>query len=228
VSVQSQHEDRRAVIPEPGFEITGAAHVAFAAAPTMLFSALATEPSGIEIQSIALTVQVMIVPAQRGYDDETRTRLTELFGPPASWAPSTSGLAWARVAATVPSFSGSTAFGLEVPCTYDLEVAAAKYFYALRDGQVPLAFHFNGNVFYRAPASGELQVTPISWSTSADYRMPIGAWRAMIAEHYPGGGWIRVGDRTLAGLNERRASRGLLSFDDCVTELLEVADERRA
>ena len=42
-------------------------------------------------------------------------------------------------------------FAIEVPCTYDLEVAAAKYFYAVDDGQVPLSFHFNGNVFYRPP-----------------------------------------------------------------------------
>ena len=88
---------------------------------------------------------------------ETRERLAELFGPPVRWAPSTSGLSWARVAAAVPAFTGSTTFALEVPCTYDLEVAAAKYFYAVEDGEVPLSFHFNGNVFYRAaerPAEG--------------------------------------------------------------------------
>ena len=121
----------RPLVPEPEFAVTGAAHMAFAATPTMLFAATATDPSGHEIQSIALTAQVMIDPAKRGYDPETRERLAELFGPPASWAPSTSGLAWARVAATVPGFTGSTTFALEVPCTYDLEVAAAKYFYAV-------------------------------------------------------------------------------------------------
>ena len=93
--------------PEPEFSITGAAHTAFAAAPTMLFTAAVTDPSGHEIQSIALTAQVMIDPARRGYDPATRARLAELFGPPASWAPSTSGLSWARVSATVPTFSGS-------------------------------------------------------------------------------------------------------------------------
>jgi Family of unknown function (DUF6084) len=223
VSVGVEQEGLRALLPEPQFEITGAAHVAFAAAPTMLFSATASEPNGFEVQSIALTVQVMIDPARRGYDPETRERLAELFGPPASWAPSTSGLAWARVAATVPGFSGTTAFGLEVPCTYDLEVAAAKYFYALEDGQVPLTFHFNGNVFYRSPASAasRLQVVPVSWSNSAHYTMGIEVWRSMIAEHYPGGGWIRVGDQTLAALNQRRSARGLPSFDACVQELLE-------
>ncbi len=209
--------------PAPEFTIVGAGHVPFAASPTMLFEAIATEPTGAAIQSIALTAQVMIDPARRGYDAETRARLTELFGPPASWAPSTSGLPWARVAAAVPGFSGETRFPLEVPCTYDLEVAAAKYFYALPDGEVPLTFHFNGNVFFYG-ADSRLQVMPISWTTSSQYRMPVDAWRAMIAEHYPGGGWIRVSEETLRTLHDRRAQRGLASLDACVAELLEHGD----
>jgi hypothetical protein len=211
-------------VPDPEFEITGAAHLAFAAAPTMRFQALVSEPQGIEVQSIALTAQVMIDPARRGYDSETRERLSELFGPPGNGPtgpPSTSGLAWARVATNVPGFTGATTFGIEVSCTYDLEVAAAKYFYAVRDGQVPLSFHFNGNVFYRGSGPGQpLMVVPVAWST-AQYSMPVDVWRAMIAEHYPGGGWIRLDDETLNALNERRAGRGLASFDACVRELLE-------
>jgi Family of unknown function (DUF6084) len=210
--------------PAPEFEIVGASHVRFAAAPTMLFDAVATEPTGAAIQSVGLTVQVMIDPARRGYDADTRGRLTELFGPPSSWAPSTSGLPWARVAAAVPGFRGETRFSLEVPCTYDLEVAATKYFYAVQDGEVPLTFHFNGNIFFHGGADGRLQVMPISWTTSSEYRMPVQAWRAMIAEHYPGGGWVRVSDETLRALHERRAARGLATLDACVAELLERDD----
>ena len=102
-------------------------------------------------------------------------------------------------------------------------MAAAKYFYAIDDGFVPLSFHFNGNVFYH-DADGRLQVTLISWSTSSQYRMPVQAWRAMIAEHYPGGGWIRLSDETLRSLHERRAQRGLASLDALVAELLERGD----
>ncbi|MDQ6835251.1 MAG: DUF6084 family protein [Actinomycetota bacterium] len=206
--------------PELEFAVTGAAHVAFAATPTMLFSATAQDPGGHEIQSLALTAQVMIDPARRGYDPPTRERLAELFGPPSSWAPSTSGLFWARVSVGVPSFAGATTFAIEVPCTYDLEVAAAKYFYAVQDGEIPLSFHFNGSVFFHG-AGGGLQVSPVSWSSTAQYRMPVEVWRTMIAEHYPGGGWIRVSDDTLRALNARRAGRGLASFDACVAELLD-------
>lgn len=168
---------------------------------------------------MSLSVQVMIDPARRGYGEATRIRLTELFGPPATWTPSTQGLVWARVATVVPAFSHTTTFALEIPCTYDLEVASAKYFYALADGEVPLSFHFSGTVFYRGP-DGRLQVTPVPWTATARYAMPVAAWRAMIAEYYPGGGWIRLSDTTLAALQDLRSARGLPSFDACITELL--------
>jgi len=180
MSVAPETEAARPDIPEPAFFITGAGHEAFAAAPTMVFSAGVSDPTGHEIQTIALSAQVMIDPARRGYDSATRVRLTELFGPPASWTPSTQGLVWARVATVVPAFTGSAQFAMEIPCTYDLEVAAAKYLYALADGEVPLSFHFSGTVFYRGP-DGRLQVTPVPWTSTARFAMPIAAWRAMIA-----------------------------------------------
>jgi hypothetical protein len=205
-------------IPAPDFAVTHAAHLAFAAAPTMVFAVTASDASELEVNSMSLSVQVMIDPARRGYDDDARARLAELFGPPASWTPSTQSLSWARVAAAVPRFAGETAFSLELACTYDLEVAAAKYFYAVRDGVVPLSFHFAGTIFY-AGADGKLQMTPVPWSSTAQFAMPVAAWRAMIDDHYPGGGWIRLDARTLELLNARRAQRGL-TFEHCVRELL--------
>jgi Family of unknown function (DUF6084) len=220
MSVPAQSERPRPVGPEPEFAVTGAAHRPYAAAPTMVFSVAVADRTGHDIQTLALSAQVMIDPSRRGYDPPTRERLTELFGPPASWTPSTQGLAWARVATVVPAFATATEFGLEIPCTYDLEVAATKYFQALSGGEVPLSFHFSGTVFFRAP-DGRLQVTPVSWSSTARFGMPVAAWREMIAEHYPGGGWIRVAHTTLDALNTRRATRGLPSFDACLQELLQ-------
>jgi hypothetical protein len=224
VRSDSTPDSARPLAPEPRFEVIAAAPLAFAATPTMAFTGTATDPTGHEIQSISLSVQVMIDPARRGYDAPTRERLAELFGAPASWAPSTQGLSWARVAVVVPAFTRTTTFELQVPSSYDLEVASAKYFHALSEGKVPLTFHFSGTVFYRG-ADSRLQVIPVPWSASARFEMPVAAWRSMIDAHYPGVGWIRLDQRTLAELHRRRAARGLPSFDACVAELLrEVPD----
>ena len=152
-------------------------------------------PSEHEIQSIALSAQVMIDPARRGYDAETRERLAELFGPPGElgavdpgprrgrgstrWSARSPGRPRSRSRCRAPTTSRSPR-----PSTSTRS----------RDGEVPLSFHFNGTVFYRG-ATGALQVVPVPWSSSAQFRMPVAAWRAMIAEHYPGGGWIRPARR---------------------------------
>ena len=56
---------------------------------------------------------------------------------------------WTHVAAMVPRLHRRAEFDLPVPCTYDFEVAAAKYLHALDDGEVPLVLLFSGTVFTR-------------------------------------------------------------------------------
>ena len=84
----------------------------------------------------------------------------------------------------VPTFTGSTTFRVPVPCTYDLELAAAKYFHAVRDGEVPLAFNFNGTIYYRGD-DGRLQMSLVPWSCSAEYRLPLAIWHELIDHYFP-------------------------------------------
>jgi Family of unknown function (DUF6084) len=201
------------------FTVLGAEPIEHAATPGVRFHLHIGEPEGREVYTVALSTQVHIDPARRSYDDATRERLVELFGAPERWGATTHSFQWARVDALVPSFTGSTTFTIEVPCTYDLEVASAKYFDALEDGEVPLSFHFNGTVLYRG-AEDRLQVVLVPWSCSSRWRMPADVWRRTIAAHYPGGGWIRLQRETLEALGRRKAEQGLHTFDDTVRELL--------
>lgn len=201
------------------FEVVGAEPIEYAAAPGVRFRLGVTEPQGREIYTIALSAQIQIDPARRTYDDETRERLVELFGAPERWSATTHSFQWAHVQALVPSFTGSTEFTLDVPCTYDLEVAASKYFYSLPDGEVPLTFHFNGTVMY-AGEQERLQVVLVPWSCSAPWRMPVEIWTRTIANHYPAGGWIRVHQDTLGALLRDKARQGDYSFDETVRRLL--------
>ena len=108
----------------------------------------------------------------------------------------------------MPTFSGSTAFTVEVPCTYDLEVASARVLrLAARRRACRSAFHFNGTVLYRGEAD-RLQVVLVPWSCSARWRMPSSVWRRTIEGHYPGGGWIRLAEDTLEQLSARKADAG--------------------
>jgi hypothetical protein len=201
------------------FTVMGAEPIEHAATPGVRFHLHIAEPEGREVYTVALSTQIHIDPARRAYDAEERERLVELFGAPDRWGATTHSFQWARVEALVPSFTGSTLFTIELPCTYDLEVASAKYFDSLADGEVPLSFHFNGTVLYRG-SEDRLQVVLVPWSCSSRWRMPVDVWRRTIAAHYPGGGWIRLQRETLEQLARRKAERGLHTFDDTVRELL--------
>lgn len=210
---------------DPTFTVLDVAALRHAATPTLRFDMHVSDPAGRSVYAIALSVQIQIDPARREYDDTTRARLVELFGAPERWGATTHSFEWARIDVLVPGFTGATSFALQVPCTYDLEVAAAKYFYALPDGMVPLSFHYSGMVLYKDELAGTqgLQVTPVPWSCSTRWRMPVAAWQGAMAAQYPGGGWVRLGHDTLRALADRKAADGHHDFDALVGALLREA-----
>jgi hypothetical protein len=216
VSVQPAAEPTRV---EPTFSVLDVEPVPNAASPTLRFHLHVEDPLGRDVHTIVLSTQIQIDPARRAYDPESRERLVELFGPPERWASTTQVFRWAHVDTLVKGFTGATSFAIDVPCTYDLEVAASKYFYSLPGGEVPLSFLFNGMVLY----SGEhdrLQVAQVPWSCTARWRMPVAAWKRVMAAYYPGGGWVRLHTDTLDALAARKAQRGDHSFDDTIRGLL--------
>jgi hypothetical protein len=206
--------------PEPEFAVLGVRTVRFAANPMLSLDLQITEPSGRQVYMIALTVQLMIEPARRSYDNATRAKLLELFGEPERWAVTTRSLVWSQLDVLVPAFTGSTTVAVPVPCTYDLEQAAAKYLYSLPDGMAPLALHFNGTVYYRGEDGG-LQMVLVPWSTSIDFRMPVSVWRETIEHHYPNTGWIALSSETLEALQQAKLERGLATLDATVAQLID-------
>jgi hypothetical protein len=212
--------DTGPVAPEPEFEVLGASARRHAAVPALEFDVHVSEPEGRRVYLIALAAQIMIEPARRSYDAETREALVELFGPPERWSVTTRSLVWHRADVLVPTFTGSTTFRIPVPCSYDLELGAAKYFYSLPDGEVPLAFNFNGTVFYEE--AGQLQMSLVPWACSAEFRLPVQTWRELIEHYYPRMAWVTVGTDTLARLQAEKRRRALPTLDATVESLLEA------
>jgi hypothetical protein len=208
-----------APLVEPTFSVLDVEAVPHTATPTLRFHLHVEDPLGRQVHTIVLSTQINIDPARRAYDPETRERLVELFGAPERWGATTEVFGWAHVDVLVKGFTGATSFALDVPCTYDLEVAASKYFYSLPDGEVPLSFLFNGMVLYSGEAD-RLQVAQVPWSCTARWRMPVAAWKRVMDAYYPGGGWVRLQTETLDALASLKAQRGDHSFDDTVRALL--------
>jgi hypothetical protein len=205
-------------LPSLAFEVQSAEAVRFAAAPTVLFTLRVV--SDKPVRSLALNAQIRIAPGRRRYSERDEPRLVELFGPPEQWGESLRTFLWAHASALVPPFEESTTVELTVPCTYDLEVATAKYFYALDDGDVPLELLFSGTIFFAADG-GVLQAAQIPWDSEAAFRMPVRVWKQAIENHFPGSAWLRLRDDVFDRLVAYKAQRALPTWEATVDELLE-------
>jgi hypothetical protein len=219
VSAQLEPATPGASAPEPEFTVLSATGRRYAASPALDFEVQVTEPSGRAVYAVALSAQVMIEPARRAYDAEAREQLVELFGPPERWGTTTRSFLWHKADVLVPNFVSTTTFRIGVPCTYDQELVAAKYFYALPDGEVPLAFNFNGTVFYRED-DGRLQMSLVPWSCSAGFHLRVKIWRDLVEHYFPDTAWIAVRNETMRALRREKARTGAPTMDACVADLL--------
>jgi hypothetical protein len=213
---------RQQSVPALRFAVRGVTPVAPAAVPTVEF-AVAIDSGETAIRSILLDVQIQIAARQRDYHHEADAGLQELFGTRDRWGSTLRTLPWTRTTVVVPPFTGATTTHISVPCTYDLEVTAARYFASLRDGEVPLEFLFSGSVFYAA-AGGQLQTTRIGWDQDADFRMPVAVWRELMDRHFAGTAWLRLGRAAHERLSAFRAERTLPSWDATVEALIDEVD----
>jgi hypothetical protein len=207
-------------IPELAFAVTDARRMDHAAAPTLSFALQVESVDGGPIRSILLDTQVQIAARRRRYDAGEQARLFELFGPPAGWGASLRTLLWHRATIVVPPFSGTAVVNLSLPCSYDLQVAAARYFDALDGGEVPLEFLFSGSVFYSTP-SGALQTARLSWNHEAEYRLPVQVYKDTLDAYFRGTAWLRLRKDSFDRLVAYKARHAFASWEDAVDALLE-------
>jgi len=195
----------------------------YAAAPTLNLRLRVREVSGATVHAIALRCQVRIEPHRRRYDDEEAAGLVDLFGTRSRWAQTLKPLQLANLTQVVPTFSGATEVTLALPCSYDFDVAAHKYLYALQDGIVPLLLLFSGTCFVNRPEG--LAVLPVPWDREASYGLPVAVWREAMEQHFPGSAWLRLGRDTFDALYRYRSGNALLSWDEAVRRLLKEAGQ---
>jgi hypothetical protein len=205
--------------PELGFTVLVCEPLAHAAAPSLRFS-LGIDAQGAAVRSVMLDVQIRIAATQRQYDEAEQAQLGDLFGEAHRWADTLRNLLWTQATLVVPPFDGSTVVDLIVPCTYDFDVAAAKYLAGLHEGEIPLELLFSGTVFYAA-ASGAIQINRISWNAEAAHRLPVRVWRETMDHYFPNSAWLRLDRRAFERLVAFRARNALTSWEAVVDALLE-------
>ena len=209
-------------MPELSFSVESAQAERFAAAPLIQLDVLVgcAEPR-VRIRNVMLQCQVRIETVRRRYSAAEQAQLVELFGEPERWSRTLQGLLWAQTGVLVPPFEGSCRVALPLPCTFDFNVAATKYFHGLENGEVPLLLLFSGTVFYDDGAG--LQIDPISWTKEARFALPVSVWQSMMAHYYPDSAWLRLPNSVFERLRLYRQRHGLVGWEQALTHLL---DER--
>lgn len=215
-------------MPELDFNVVDAAPVKYAAAPALHFRlAIRQGAQPVPIQSITLQCQIRIDTIKRIYKPEEQARLTDLFGEPARWSQTLHSMLWTHANVTVPSFDKDCVVELPVPCSFDFNLAATKYFHGLEHGKVPLLLLFSGSVFYRDP-DGALAMDLISWSNEAKFSLPVEVWQDMMEIYYPNHTWLCVNRQVFEALYAYKRRQGYTGFDEALTSLLPDANRARA
>jgi hypothetical protein len=208
-------------MPDLEFGAIDAELLPYAAAPTLLFKLpIHNTVLGEEIHSIMLRAQIRLEVTRRHYNTETEARLLELFGPPERWGQTLHSMVWTHATAFVPRFTTSTVAEVPVVCSYDFEVAASKYLYALEDGEIPLIFLFSGTVFY-ADGGGPVQIAQIPWEKEAQYRLPVRVWKEMMEHYFPNSAWLRVRKDVFDRLYAYKAQHGHPTWEATLEDLLQ-------
>lgn len=204
------------------FRVVGAEPERFAASPTLLLKLAIEERSGTEVHMMSLHTQIRIEPQQRGYSVEEQGLLLDLFGETPQWGDSLRPFSWAHVDTVVNGFRDRTEVDLRVPCTYDFEVAGAKFLHSLRGGDVPLLLLFSGTVFTRGERGVDAGL--VSWSTEAPFSMPVQLWRDTMDLYFPSSTWLRLSRDIFDDLQRFKASRALPTWEQAIEALLKEAD----
>ena len=205
---------------ELAFQCLEAVPDRYAAGPTLVFRLRVAETTGVPVHAIALRVQIRIEPQRRRYTATEEARLADLFGEPSRWGDTLKPMQLTYAAQMVPGFTSVADVDVPVPLSYDLDVAAGRYFNALEGGEVPLLLLFSGTVFSKG--SSGFEVAQVPWHHEAPYRLPVEVWREVMDLYFPGEGWLRLRTDTLHELLEFKSAHGLTSMDDALAGLLQA------
>lgn len=212
-------------MPNLQLAVESADIVQYAAAPLLAFKIRITnEPSDEIIHTVALRAQIQIETTRRKYDANEQSRLLDLFGQTDRWGQTLRSMLWTHASIVVPTFTGSTVADIPVPCSFDFNIAATKYFNGVTTGDLPLCFQFSGTVFYQGE-NETLQVAPISWDKEAKYRLPVKVWKDLMDVHYPNSAWLALRRDTFEKLYQFKMREGIPTWEEVLERALNALPE---
>jgi hypothetical protein len=210
-------------VPELSFTVERAEAGGAAASPQIVFHLRVENATPERIQTIVLQSQIQIETTRRSYTADEKEGLLDLFGASERWGKTLRAMLWTRANVTVPAFERTTVVELPVPCTFDFNVAATKYFHSLKGGEVPLLLLFSGSVFYESELG--LRVDQIPWDREAKFRLKTEIWREMMDIYYPNLAWLCLRRDAFERLYAYKVTHGIPTWEQAIERLLPKIEE---
>ena len=205
------------------FAIEGAEVDRYAAAPALLFKlCVINETPDVGVENVLLHCQIRIEAARRTYALEDRERLVELFGETHRWKETLQSMLWTHTNVQVSAFEGQRVVELPVPCSFDFNVVATKYFFGLEGGEVLAGVNL---VQWHSLLIGT-QMVPGAWnliSWSKEEPTGPGADLAGVMDfYYPQTAWLRIDGGSSDEIYHCRKRRydGFSGWDETLRALL--------
>ena len=145
--------------------------------------------------------------------------MLDLFGARSQWSGTLRSMLWTHVSVTVPAFTKEVVVDLPVPCTFDFNIAVAKYFDGLEDRSAPLSLLFSGTVFHAAEKE-TVQVSQISSDKEAAYSLPVSVWKEMMEMYYPNSAWLCLRKDVFDRLHKYKKRNGIATWEQALEGLL--------
>lgn len=174
------------------------------------------------VENVMLQVQLRIEATHRSYTPSERERLIDLFGSPEDWDRSLRSVMWTNASMLVPAFTETCTVELPVPCSYDFDLAATKFFYGVETGDIPLLLLFSGAIFFLND-EGELQIGQIAHHKEAAYRLAASVWQRMMDEYHRRSVWLRIDRELFEEIYRFKRERRLASWNEALRRLTALA-----
>ena len=168
------------------------------------------------MRSVLLDVQVQIAARRRGYDAAAHDRLFELFGPVADWGTTLRTLLWTRTTLVVPGVRGRTVVDLDVPCSYDLEVAASRYLDALGDGDGAARVPVQRQRVLRRRRRRAADDAAVVGAARRSTRCRCAVWKETMERYFRGTAWVRLRKERFDRLSAYKSRNALATWDDAL------------
>jgi hypothetical protein len=198
------------------------------AIPTLMFRLrISNSEPDTPVENVMLQAQLRIEATHRSYTPSERERLIDLFGSAEDWDRSLRSVMWTNASVLVPAFAETCTVELPVPCSYDFDLAATKFFHGVETGDVPLILLFSGAIFFRND-EGELQIGQVAHHKEATYRLPAPVWQRTMDECHHRSVWLRVDRELFEEIYRFKRERHIASYNEVLWRLVDLAQAEAA